>query len=98
MATVKIRLSNGDVRLRLSEFEVAMFLEGREITTAVTEEFTLTLVPTDDSGSSIEDTGSSHTVKVSSAEVVSPSMVSPHMYENAPGQTPHILVEMDRQG
>ena len=94
---MKIRLSNGDIRVRLSEFEVTIFLEGREITTAVTDGFTVSLMSTDGDRSSIESTGSSHVITAPSADVVSPSLVSPRMYETPPGQIPHILVEMDRQ-
>lgn len=93
---MKIRLSDGDIRLRLSEIEVALILEGREITTAVTDKLAFSLVVADDE-SSITTVGSSQIVTVPAAVMVSPSLVNPHMYESPPGQLPHILIEMDRQ-
>lgn len=94
---MKIRLGDGDIRLRLNEYEVATILEGRRVLTAIADGFAVSLVPVGDSASSIENVESGHVVNVPATEVLSPSMASPAMYESPPGQTPHILVEMDRQ-
>jgi hypothetical protein len=97
MAPMKIRLDDGDIRLRLNEYEVATILEGRRIVTTIADGFAVSLVPAGDSASSVEKVESGHVVNVPAAEVLSPSMASPAMYESPPGQAPHVLVEMDRQ-
>jgi len=94
---MKIRLSDGDIRLRLNELEVATFLEGRSITTSVADGLTLTLIPNEGTTPALENDGSAHIVRVPASEAISPSMVNPRMYESPPGVTPHMLVEMDRQ-
>lgn len=94
---MKIRLSDGDIRLRLSEFEVATVLEGRQIVTLVTDGLAILLSPIDGSASAVESGAEGHVVNVPAADVKSPSMANPRMYESPAGQTPHILVEMDRQ-
>ncbi len=93
---MKVRLSDGDIRLRLTEFEVASALEGRSITATVTHDLVVSLVPTDSERSSLGSDGVTHVVKVPASAIQSPSMVDPRMYESAPGSHPHILVEMDR--
>lgn len=94
---MKVRLSDGDIRLRLNEYDVATVLEGRQVLTSIADGFVVYLVPVDDGSSSIENLESGHIVNVPAADVRSPSMISPGMYESPPGQIPHILVEMDRQ-
>jgi hypothetical protein len=94
---MKIRLGDGDIRLRLNEYEVATILERRRIVTTIADGFEVSLVPVADGASSVENVESGHVVNVPAAEVLSPSMASPAMYESPPGQIPHILVEMDRQ-
>jgi hypothetical protein len=94
---MKVRLGDGDIRLRLNEYEVASILEGRRIVTTIADGFEVSLAPVGDGASSVENVESGHFVNVPTAEVLSPSMASPAMYESPPGQIPHILVEMDRQ-
>jgi hypothetical protein len=94
---MKVRLGDGDIRLRLNEYDVATILEGRRVVTTIADGFEISLNPTDDDASSVENVQSGHVVNVPAAELLSPSMASPAMYESPPGQIPHILVEMDRQ-
>ncbi len=97
MAAVKVRLSEGDIRLRLTEFEVATVLEGREVVTSVTDGLAVHLTPVAEGAQTVEGGAAGHAVKVPFTEVKSPSMANPYMYESPPGEVPHILVEMDRQ-
>lgn len=97
MGTVKVRLTDGDIRLRLSENEVATVLDGRQILTSVTDNLVIALVPVDASDSSMGTVGSVHAVMIPAAEARTPSMVDPLIYESPPGHQPYILVEMDRQ-
>jgi hypothetical protein len=94
---VNARLSEHSIRLRLSEFDVAAFLEGRAVTIAVTDGLVFSLVPGNGADSWVENTDDRHTVTVPVSQVVPPSMVAPGMYESPAGQRPHILVEMDKQ-
>lgn len=94
---MKIRLSDGAIRLRLSEFEVAMLLEGRDITTTVTDGFSLTLEPAEGADLRLQNTEAGHLVRVPRAELHSPSMAHPRVYESPHGESPHLLIEMDRQ-
>jgi hypothetical protein len=94
---MKVRLGDGDIRLRLNEFEVATVLEGRPIVTTMAEGFAVHLVPGGHDVSSVENVESGHIVNVPTSGVRSPSLVSPAMYESPSAQSPHILVEMDRQ-
>ncbi len=94
---MKVRLTDGDVRLRLSESEAATVLEGHQILTSVTDDLVIALVPADTSDSSMGTVGSVHAVMIPAAEARTPSMVDPLIYESPPGNQPYILVEMDRQ-
>jgi hypothetical protein len=94
---MKVRLGDGDIRLRLNEYDVATVLEGRNVVTTIADGFDISLNPVDDGASALQNVESGHVVIVPAAELLGPSMVSPGMYESPPGQTPHILVEMDRQ-
>ena len=85
---MKIRLGDGDIRLRLNEYEVASILEGRRIVTTIANDFEVSLVPVGDGASSVDNVESGHTVNVPAAEVLSPSMASPGMYESPPGTDP----------
>lgn len=91
------RFGEDSIRLRLSEFDVAAFLEGRTVTIAVTDGLAFSLVPGNSSDSWVENVDNGHTVTVPVSQVVPPSMVAPGMYESPAGQRPHILVEMDKQ-
>ena len=94
---MKVRLSDGDIRLRLTEFEVATVLEGRDVVPSVTDGLAVHLTPTAEGAQTVEGGAAWHVVRVPVAEVKSPSMANPLMYESPPGEVPHILVEMDRQ-
>ena len=94
---MKVRLSDGDIRLRLTEFEVATVLEGRDVVTSVTDGLAVHLTPTAEGAQTVEGGAAWHVVRVPVAEVKSPSMANPLMYESPPGEVPHILVEIDRQ-
>jgi hypothetical protein len=96
VAAVKIRLTDNDIRLRLTEYEVANVLEGREISTTVFKGLVVALVPTDLTASSLETEGSTHIVKIPVSEASTPSMLEPLIYESPTDQSPYILIEMDR--
>ena len=95
---MKIRLTDNDIRLRLNELEVAIVLEGRPVTTTVSNGFVVMLVPSDLDVSSLETGGDAHIVKMPAAQTTTPSMNEPLIYECPTGQVPHIRVEMDRAG
>jgi hypothetical protein len=94
---VNVRLGQDSIRLRLSEFDVAAFLEGQTVTIAVTDGLDFSLVHGNGADSWVEIVDNGHTVTVPVSQVVSPSMVAPGMYESPAGQRPHILVELDKQ-
>ena len=93
---MKIRLSDSDIRLRLTEFEVATVLEGRRIETKISQNLTFALVPSELGVSSVETDGGTHIVTMPTAQITAPSMNEPLIYESPSGQTPYILVEMNR--
>jgi hypothetical protein len=96
VATVKIRLTDNDIRLRLNEFEVASVLEGRPVETTVSKDLVVTLVPGGLSDSSLTTEEGKHTVKIPARQTTTPSMIEPLIYESPAGEVPYILVEMDR--
>ena len=94
---MKVRLSAGDIRLRLTELDVAPVLEGGDVVTSVTNGLAVHLTTIVEGAQNVESGVAGHVVKVPVSEMKSPSMANPHMYESPPGDVPHILVEMDRQ-